>query len=124
MTAEEAEAAAAALPDITPRSSSPQPTSPESMNPTHTDSVVNNGPPKRPLPTPSTETQCQPVKNGPRFVQATHDFIGTESDELDFFKGDKFEVLETDSSGWWIGYNNGRSAWFPSNFVIEVDSNM
>ncbi|KAH3744522.1 hypothetical protein Pelo_14073 [Pelomyxa schiedti] len=66
--------------------------------------------------TPPAQSQNQ------RVVQALYDYIGTESDELDFFAGEKFELLDKDpNTGWWIGFNYGRAGWFPSNFVREVE---
>eukprot|EP01107_Rhizomastix_libera_P010280 TRINITY_DN2667_c0_g1_i1.p1 TRINITY_DN2667_c0_g1~~TRINITY_DN2667_c0_g1_i1.p1 ORF type:complete len:479 (+),score=144.27 TRINITY_DN2667_c0_g1_i1:27-1463(+) len=62
-----------------------------------------------------------------KIVQALHDFIGEESDELDLLEGNTFLVLykpsENVSKGWWVGQNYGRIGWFPSAFVKEIDVN-
>eukprot|EP01106_Pelomyxa_sp_JSP_P005734 TRINITY_DN19106_c0_g1_i1.p1 TRINITY_DN19106_c0_g1~~TRINITY_DN19106_c0_g1_i1.p1 ORF type:complete len:294 (+),score=78.28 TRINITY_DN19106_c0_g1_i1:257-1138(+) len=56
-----------------------------------------------------------------RYVRALFDFVGTDADELDFFVGDKFELIDKDDeTGWWVGINLGRTAWFPSTYVVEL----
>jgi len=54
-------------------------------------------------------------------VRALHDFIGVESDELDFFAGDVFPVFDKDeATGWWSGYNHHRCGYFPHHYVELV----
>lgn len=40
-------------------------------------------------------------------------------DELSLVKGTRVIVMEKCSDGWWRGSYNGRSGWFPSNYVTE-----
>jgi len=37
--------------------------------------------------------------------------------ELMFREGDKIRVIAMDESGWWTGELEGRTGFFPSNFV-------
>ncbi|KHJ99617.1 SH3 domain protein [Oesophagostomum dentatum] len=41
-------------------------------------------------------------------------------DELKLTKGDTITVIEKSSDGWWKGESNGRTGWFPSNYVEEL----
>eukprot|EP01105_Mastigella_eilhardi_P021544 TRINITY_DN5228_c0_g1_i1.p1 TRINITY_DN5228_c0_g1~~TRINITY_DN5228_c0_g1_i1.p1 ORF type:complete len:408 (-),score=119.43 TRINITY_DN5228_c0_g1_i1:75-1262(-) len=87
---------------------------------------VEGSAPRSASPNPSlTRAQSQSVMVEPAaplcVVQALYDFVGDESDELDFFTGETFAVLDKDGgTGWWVGTNYGRTAWFPSSFVKEV----
>ena len=40
--------------------------------------------------------------------------------QLCFGKGDIITVTQTMDGGWWEGTLNGRTGWFPSNYVKEV----
>ncbi|EYB87424.1 hypothetical protein Y032_0263g597 [Ancylostoma ceylanicum] len=41
-------------------------------------------------------------------------------DELKLTRGDTISVIDKSSDGWWKGESNGRTGWFPSNYVEEV----
>ncbi|KAJ8350427.1 hypothetical protein SKAU_G00255570 [Synaphobranchus kaupii] len=53
-------------------------------------------------------------------VKARFNFQQTNEDELSFAKGDIIHVTRTEDGGWWEGSVNGKSGWFPSNYVREV----
>jgi len=50
------------------------------------------------------------------YVQAQHDFCGTEEGDLSFKKGDRIELL-VKSEGWCTGRLDGRSGLFPLNYT-------
>ncbi|CAG9769067.1 unnamed protein product [Ceutorhynchus assimilis] len=54
----------------------------------------------------------------PIVVQALYTFKGSNNDELCFKKGDVITVSQKDD-GWWEGTLNGKTGWFPSNYVKE-----
>lgn len=55
-------------------------------------------------------------------VRAKHNYKGSPADgELSFAKGDIIRVLNKDESGWWKGDLNGRTGFFPHNFVVALD---
>uniref|UniRef100_H3D8N1 Rho guanine nucleotide exchange factor (GEF) 7a n=1 Tax=Tetraodon nigroviridis TaxID=99883 RepID=H3D8N1_TETNG len=53
-------------------------------------------------------------------VKARFNFQQTNEDELTFTKGDLISVSRQEEGGWWEGTLNGRTGWFPSNYVREV----
>uniref|UniRef100_A0A3Q4BVX1 Uncharacterized protein n=1 Tax=Mola mola TaxID=94237 RepID=A0A3Q4BVX1_MOLML len=53
-------------------------------------------------------------------VKARFDFQQTNEDELTFTKGDILSVTRQEDGGWWEGTLNGRTGWFPSNYVREL----
>ncbi|XP_037135400.1 cytoplasmic protein NCK1 isoform X2 [Syngnathus acus] len=46
-------------------------------------------------------------------------YTAEREDELSLVKGTRVVVMEKCSDGWWRGSHNGRSGWFPSNYVTE-----
>ncbi|KAK9872328.1 hypothetical protein WA026_017143 [Henosepilachna vigintioctopunctata] len=54
----------------------------------------------------------------PLVVKAIFSFKGTNNDELCFKKGDIITVTQKDE-GWWEGTLNGKTGWFPSNYIHE-----
>ncbi|RZC34675.1 rho guanine nucleotide exchange factor 7 [Asbolus verrucosus] len=54
----------------------------------------------------------------PLVVQAIFPFKGSNNDELCFKKGDIITVTQKDD-GWWEGTLEGKTGWFPSNYVKE-----
>ncbi|XP_071383703.1 SH2/SH3 adapter protein Nck1 isoform X2 [Centroberyx affinis] len=46
-------------------------------------------------------------------------YSAEREDELSLVKGTRVVVMEKCSDGWWRGSYNGRSGWFPSNYVTE-----
>uniref|UniRef100_A0A8D0CGC5 Rho guanine nucleotide exchange factor 7 n=1 Tax=Scleropages formosus TaxID=113540 RepID=A0A8D0CGC5_SCLFO len=59
-------------------------------------------------------SSCQVV------VKARFNFQQTNEDELSFTKGDVIHVTRMEEGGWWEGTLNGKTGWFPSNYVREV----
>ncbi|XP_047226382.1 rho guanine nucleotide exchange factor 7a isoform X2 [Girardinichthys multiradiatus] len=53
-------------------------------------------------------------------VKARFNFQQTNEDELTFTKGDIISVTRQEEGGWWEGILNGKTGWFPSNYVREV----
>ncbi|KAG8517004.1 Rho guanine nucleotide exchange factor 7, partial [Galemys pyrenaicus] len=53
-------------------------------------------------------------------VRAKFSFQQTNEDELSFCKGDLIHVTRVEEGGWWEGTHDGRTGWFPSNYVREV----
>ncbi|XP_035006581.2 rho guanine nucleotide exchange factor 7 isoform X2 [Hippoglossus stenolepis] len=53
-------------------------------------------------------------------VKARFPFQQTNEDELSFDKGDIISVFRQEDGGWWEGSNNGKTGWFPSNYVREL----
>ncbi|XP_048518701.1 rho guanine nucleotide exchange factor 6 [Dendroctonus ponderosae] len=51
-------------------------------------------------------------------VEALYGFKGSNNDELCFKKGDVITVTQKDD-GWWEGTFDGKTGWFPSNYVKE-----
>ncbi|XP_057562950.1 rho guanine nucleotide exchange factor 7 isoform X2 [Hippopotamus amphibius kiboko] len=58
--------------------------------------------------------------NSQLVVRAKFSFQQTNEDELSFTKGDVIHVTRVEEGGWWEGTHNGRTGWFPSNYVREV----
>ncbi|KFO35048.1 Rho guanine nucleotide exchange factor 7 [Fukomys damarensis] len=58
--------------------------------------------------------------NNQLVVRAKFSFQQTNEDELSFSKGDVIHVTRVEEGGWWEGTHNGRTGWFPSNYVREV----
>uniref|UniRef100_A0A8C3I138 Rho guanine nucleotide exchange factor 7 n=1 Tax=Chrysemys picta bellii TaxID=8478 RepID=A0A8C3I138_CHRPI len=56
-------------------------------------------------------------------VRAKFSFQQTNEDELSFAKGDVIHVTRVEEGGWWEGTHNGKTGWFPSNYVREIKSN-
>ncbi|XP_032620860.1 rho guanine nucleotide exchange factor 7 isoform X3 [Chelonoidis abingdonii] len=56
-------------------------------------------------------------------VRAKFSFQQTNEDELSFAKGDIIHVTRVEEGGWWEGTHNGKTGWFPSNYVREIKSN-
>ncbi|XP_066255071.1 uncharacterized protein RtGEF isoform X1 [Euwallacea similis] len=54
----------------------------------------------------------------PIVVQALYTFKRSNNDELCFKKGDVITVTQKDD-GWWEGTLDGKTGWFPSNYVKE-----
>ncbi|KAG5283106.1 hypothetical protein AALO_G00038380 [Alosa alosa] len=58
--------------------------------------------------------------NAQLVVKARFNFQQTNEDELSFSKGDIIHVIRTEEGGWWEGSFNGKTGWFPSNYVREI----
>ncbi|XP_053179455.1 rho guanine nucleotide exchange factor 6 [Scomber japonicus] len=57
---------------------------------------------------------------GQQMVKARFNFKQNNEDELSFNKGDMILVTRQEEGGWWEGNLNGKTGWFPSNYVREV----
>ncbi|XP_060105247.1 rho guanine nucleotide exchange factor 6 isoform X1 [Heteronotia binoei] len=55
-------------------------------------------------------------------VKARFHFKQTNEDELSINKGDIIYVTRVEEGGWWEGTLNGKTGWFPSNYVREIKS--
>ncbi|TSS60354.1 Rho guanine nucleotide exchange factor 6 [Bagarius yarrelli] len=53
-------------------------------------------------------------------VKARFNFKQNNEDELSFSKGELIHVTRQEEGGWWEGMLNGKTGWFPSNYVREV----
>lgn len=53
-------------------------------------------------------------------VKARFNFKQNNEDELSFSKGDMIVVTRQEEGGWWEGTLNGKTGWFPSNYVREI----
>uniref|UniRef100_H2SII4 Rac/Cdc42 guanine nucleotide exchange factor 6 n=1 Tax=Takifugu rubripes TaxID=31033 RepID=H2SII4_TAKRU len=53
-------------------------------------------------------------------VKARFNFKQNNEDELSFSKGDVIVVTRQEDGGWWEGTLNGKTGWFPSNYVREI----
>ncbi len=53
-------------------------------------------------------------------VKARFNFQQTNEDELSFNKADIIQVIRQEEGGWWEGSLNGKTGWFPSNYVKEI----
>ncbi|XP_004073242.1 rho guanine nucleotide exchange factor 6 isoform X1 [Oryzias latipes] len=57
---------------------------------------------------------------GQLMVKARFNFKQNNEDELSFNKGEVILVTRQEEGGWWEGSLNGKTGWFPSNYVREV----
>ena len=53
---------------------------------------------------------------------AKFNYPSQRDDELDLKKGDQILVTEKENDGWWKGESNGKSGWFPNNYVDITDA--
>eukprot|EP00727_Mastigamoeba_balamuthi_P006038 m51a1_g2053 hypothetical protein (934) ;mRNA; r:1398577-1402140 len=76
--------------------------------------------PDLPPPGPDDpEMEVPKVENGAS-VRAWCSHEGAEPGELAFSAGDEIVVTRQEDSGWWLGECNGKSGWFPANFVKAI----
>ncbi|XP_046401861.1 rho guanine nucleotide exchange factor 7 isoform X2 [Ischnura elegans] len=59
------------------------------------------------------------MEGGPYLVQAIYSFKGKNNDELCFRKGDIITITQKEEGGWWEGTLEGKTGWFPANYVQE-----
>lgn len=71
---------------------------------------------------PSSQEMSENCGGGQLLVKARFNFKQNNEDELSFSKGDLILVTRQEEGGWWEGTLNGRTGWFPSNYVREVKS--
>ncbi|XP_065841260.1 rho guanine nucleotide exchange factor 7-like isoform X2 [Oscarella lobularis] len=55
-------------------------------------------------------------------VVAKFNYKTSVEDELTFRKGDVITVTKIMGEGWWEGTHRGKTGWFPSNYVREMES--
>ncbi|XP_023336754.1 rho guanine nucleotide exchange factor 7 isoform X2 [Eurytemora carolleeae] len=53
-------------------------------------------------------------------VRAIFKFKGTNNDELKFKKSDIITLTQKLEGGWWEGTLDGKTGWFPCNYVEEI----
>ncbi|KAJ3042206.1 hypothetical protein HDV00_007916 [Rhizophlyctis rosea] len=59
----------------------------------------------------------------PFLVRVLHDYKGSGDNGLVIRAGDVIEVTRGNESGWWFGGNEvGEVGWFPSNYVLRIQS--
>ena len=53
-----------------------------------------------------------------------YNYTPVREDEVALTKGDRVYVMEKEGDGWWRGEANGKTGWFPSNYVeiIKADN--
>uniref|UniRef100_A0A8C2M0G1 Rac/Cdc42 guanine nucleotide exchange factor 6 n=1 Tax=Cricetulus griseus TaxID=10029 RepID=A0A8C2M0G1_CRIGR len=91
-------------------------------------SATNNSPTNPQATVPSTtpaqqsQAKAEMTENGSHqlIVKARFNFKQTNEDELSVCKGDIIYVTRVEEGGWWEGTLNGRTGWFPSNYVREI----
>ncbi|XP_055986190.1 rho guanine nucleotide exchange factor 6 isoform X2 [Sorex fumeus] len=73
---------------------------------------------------PGHSKAAEMTENGSHqlIVKARFNFKQTNEDELSVCKGDIIYVTRVEEGGWWEGTLNGRTGWFPSNYVREIKS--
>ncbi|XP_050015649.1 rho guanine nucleotide exchange factor 6 isoform X4 [Alexandromys fortis] len=96
-----------------------------SLSATATNSAPPNPQTAVPSATPAQQSQAKAVEmteNGGHqlIVKARFNFKQTNEDELSVCKGDIIYVTRVEEGGWWEGTLNGRTGWFPSNYVREI----
>ncbi|CAO2621946.1 Rho guanine nucleotide exchange factor 6 [Lemmus lemmus] len=96
-----------------------------SLSATATNSAPPNPQAAVPSTTPAQQSQAKAVEmteNGSHqlIVKARFNFKQTNEDELSVCKGDIIYVTRVEEGGWWEGTLNGRTGWFPSNYVREI----
>ncbi|KAL3846635.1 hypothetical protein ACJMK2_017608 [Sinanodonta woodiana] len=81
-----------------------------------------DSPTRKPSPPPKPPGLTKMVDPGqpPRRFQALHNFRATNNDELCISKGDIITMTQMIDGGWWEGTLNGKTGWFPSNYVREI----
>lgn len=72
------------------------------------------------LCSPLSQDMSESSGCGQLLVKARFPFQQTNEDELSFSKGDIISVSKQEDGGWWEGSLNGKSGWFPSNYVREL----
>lgn len=74
----------------------------------------------RALPSLAWQEMAENGGGGQLTVKARFNFKQNNEDELSFNKGDMIVVTRQEEGGWWEGTLNGKTGWFPSNYVREI----
>lgn len=101
----------------------PQPGVPAPSQPlsTHThSSVKSKGSLRRQSKSTAQDMSENGGGSGQLTVKARFNFKQNNEDELSFCKGEVILVTRQEEGGWWEGTLNGKTGWFPSNYVREV----
>lgn len=69
---------------------------------------------------PLSQEMSENGGGGQQMVKARYNFKQNNEDELSFNKGDTILVTRQEEGGWWEGTLNGKTGWFPSNYVREI----
>ncbi|NXT02635.1 ARHG6 factor, partial [Jacana jacana] len=88
----------------------------------HTDSNGTASQSARVLRRQSKPVEMTENGNHQLVVKARFNFKQTNEDELSVNKGDIIYVTRVEEGGWWEGTLNGKTGWFPSNYVREIKS--
>ncbi|KJH41839.1 SH3 domain protein [Dictyocaulus viviparus] len=64
-----------------------------------------------------TEIENQHHESSIVVAKAKFNFEGKNNDELTFCKNDTITVTQQLEGGWWEGTINGKTGWFPANYV-------
>ncbi|XP_069724118.1 rho guanine nucleotide exchange factor 6 isoform X2 [Phaenicophaeus curvirostris] len=88
----------------------------------HTDSNGTASQPARVLRRQSKPVEMTENGSHQLVVKAKFNFKQTNEDELSVNKGDIIYVTRVEEGGWWEGTLNGKTGWFPSNYVREIKS--
>ncbi|XP_049618581.1 rho guanine nucleotide exchange factor 6 isoform X1 [Syngnathus scovelli] len=102
--------------------SCPQPGT-QSLSPTASSHTISSAKSKGSLRRQSKSAEMSENgggSNGQLIVKARFNFKQNNEDELSFGKGDVIVVTRQEEGGWWEGNLNGKTGWFPSNYVREV----
>jgi len=71
-------------------------------------------PPPAPKKAPSSESE----DDSDGSVKAKWAYQGEAEDELSFPKGAMIKVIGKEDDGWWEGEYNGKTGFFPGNYVM------
>ncbi|XP_028130137.2 CD2-associated protein [Diabrotica virgifera virgifera] len=65
-----------------------------------------------------------PAKPTKQLCEATYPYKAQNEDEISFKEGDIITLISKDSQdpGWWQGELNGKTGFFPDNFVVLISS--
>uniref|UniRef100_H9GFB2 Rac/Cdc42 guanine nucleotide exchange factor 6 n=1 Tax=Anolis carolinensis TaxID=28377 RepID=H9GFB2_ANOCA len=77
-------------------------------------------PPSRKTTSPKSPRDMTENGGHQLVVRARFHFKQTNEDELSINKGDVICVTRVEEGGWWEGTLNGKTGWFPSNYVKEI----
>ena len=65
----------------------------------------------------AASSPAEPAKPKEIWARAVEDFVGSDSRELTFRKGDVLRILSQDESGWWSSEKDGVLGYAPSTYL-------